>query len=389
MPAPSSVSRGLPVPVDAITRELAKLWRQGEGVMTRASMLNFVICCRGETALDRNTALMSELVQTHACRAIVLAAAPAMAAAPQVAAWVGAHCHISRAGAKQVCCEQITLLVRGDHGQLIPNLILSLLDSDLPFYLWWQPELPADPDPGLWTWVDRLFFDSATWADFGAGATRLQNLAAGGRPILCDLNWTRLLPFRFAMARLFAHPEHGRALADLTRAEITHAADAASTALLLAGWIATRLARVHRTTGSPPTFHASFTATPPPAAGTASPTRPIISCTLSGETLTCQFTAAPDGRSVRAVGTTAAGQTREEIVPGIASPKAAPPTPSGPPAARDRPDGSDAPDGTDGPDLLDLLDEELVSGSPHPAYREALAWAAMPLGERPLPLSRR
>src|SRR2546430_10427492 len=44
----------------------------------------------------------------------------------------------------------------------------SDLDSDLPFYLWWQEEFCEPMDPQLWAWVDRVIYDSQGWEDFSA-----------------------------------------------------------------------------------------------------------------------------------------------------------------------------------------------------------------------------
>ena len=73
-----------------------------------------------------------------------------------------------RAGAKQICCEQISFLFEGHSESRMANTLFANLDSDLPLYLWWQGEFPDPIDETLWAWVDRLIYDSQEWKDVRA-----------------------------------------------------------------------------------------------------------------------------------------------------------------------------------------------------------------------------
>ncbi len=233
---------GLPVEVAQIPRALKKLWEESDGAMTRASLINLAVYSAKPDALDRNTALMSEITQEHACRAIVIGARPS-AEQSRVSAWITAHCHVTKAGRKQVCSEQLTFLLEGDSTALLPNILYSHLDSDLPLHLWWQDEFPSEIEPQLWAWVDRLIFDSRAWPDFHAqmSLVRQAQEEAKQRVTLCDLNWARLLQWRVAVAQFFDHPLSRHHLARISRLEIDHAPGCRSTALLLAGWFARQL----------------------------------------------------------------------------------------------------------------------------------------------------
>ncbi len=238
----ANLSAGLPVEIGRIDRELKKLWEVDGGAATRASLVNFAIYCEGADRIAENTALISEFTKDHACRAILIALEPD-APERRVQAWISAHCHVSRAGAKQVCCEQISFLLEGHSKEMIPNIVFSHLDSDLPLYLWWRGDFSREIDAQLWTWVDRLIYDSQKWDDPRAQLTRLRNSLAEIKPrlILCDLNWTRLLHMRWAVAQLFDHPGN---LAELRRARsvrVVHAINHRTTAVLLLGWLAAQL----------------------------------------------------------------------------------------------------------------------------------------------------
>jgi glucose-6-phosphate dehydrogenase assembly protein OpcA len=238
----TTLTQGIPVEIGKIDRELKRLWQEGEGAATRASSMNFAVYCEGCEAMRENTDIISHITQDHACRAILICRDPETPGS-EVQACISAHCHLSRAGAKQICCEQISFYMGRDGLPLIPNIVFSHLDSDLPLVLWWRGELPVESEDQLWTWVDRLLFDSQTWA---RPADQFELLRANIEPAspritLCDLNWTRSLYMRQAVAQIFDHPEYLDELAGLDTVEISHAPGMRSTALLLAGWLGAQL----------------------------------------------------------------------------------------------------------------------------------------------------
>jgi len=238
----ANLTQGLPVEIGRIDRELKRLWQEGEGAATRASLINFAVYCEGAEAMRQTTGLIAQITRDHACRAILIGLDPDTAGA-DVQACISAHCHLSRAGAKQVCCEQISFLLGSDGLPLIPNIVFSHLDSDLPLVLWWRGELPAQSEEQLWTWVDRLLFDSQTWREPGDQFQLLRASIepASPRMTLCDLNWTRSLSLRQAVAQIFDQPECLEELGGLDAVEIVHAPGMGTTALLFAGWLAAQL----------------------------------------------------------------------------------------------------------------------------------------------------
>ncbi|MGI9086908.1 MAG: glucose-6-phosphate dehydrogenase assembly protein OpcA [Chthoniobacterales bacterium] len=233
---------GMPVEIGKIERELKKLWEQGGDGRSRASLINLAVYSEAPDSLAANTQLVAQITEDHACRAIVIAANP-RASADQVEAWISAHCHVSRAGSTQVCSEQISFALAGSFAKLLPNIVFSHLDSDLPFYFWWQGEFHDPMDPQLWTWVDRLIFDSQKWSDFDAQMRLIETAEteAKQRIVLCDLNWTRLVQFRLAIAQFFDPPAARRKLDQIARVEIDFAPEFRNTAVLLLGWMAAQL----------------------------------------------------------------------------------------------------------------------------------------------------
>jgi glucose-6-phosphate dehydrogenase assembly protein OpcA len=238
----TNLTQGLPVEIGKIDRALKKLWQDGEGSATRASLINFAVYCEGAETMSQTTEVISQITREHACRAILIGRDPDAESA-KVQAWILAHCHMSRAGAKQVCCEQITFLLGKDGLPLIPNIVFSHLDSDLPLILWWRGELPEKSEDQLWTWVDRLIYDSQTWAHVPSQFQLLRTSIepASPRMTLCDLNWTRSIYMRQAVAQIFDHPDFLPELGGLNSVEIVHAPGMRSTAVLLAGWLGAQL----------------------------------------------------------------------------------------------------------------------------------------------------
>jgi glucose-6-phosphate dehydrogenase assembly protein OpcA len=243
MPATAdSFAPGMPVEIGNIDCELKRLWRESGGEMTRASLMNLAVYSEAPNSLQQNTQSLFKITEDHACRAIIISADPA-ATENQVKAWISAHCHVSRAGSKQICSEQLSFRLEGPCSKLLPNIVFSHLDSDLPFYLWWQGEFHDPMDPQLWAWVDRVIYDSQSWSDFGAQMTRVETAQAEAkqRIVLCDLNWTRLVQIRLALAQFFDHSASQRCFKEIQRIQIDFGPGYRSTALLLTGWLAAQL----------------------------------------------------------------------------------------------------------------------------------------------------
>jgi glucose-6-phosphate dehydrogenase assembly protein OpcA len=243
MPAiAETYSLGLAVEISKIDQELKKLWQENQGAATRASLINLAVYSEDSGSLNKNTQLMANITENHACRAIVIEA-DCNSKESRVEAWISAHCHVSRAGSKQVCSEQISFLLKGGCTTLLPSIVFSHLDSDLPFYLWWQEEFREPMDPQLWAWVDRVIYDSQCWEDFGAQMRLVESAEqeANQRIVLCDLNWTRLDNVRFALAQFFDHPASHHHFAKIKTVRIDFAPGFRSTAVLFAGWLAAQL----------------------------------------------------------------------------------------------------------------------------------------------------
>src|SRR5205814_9836509 len=103
MPAAAETySLGAPVEIGKIEQELKKLWRDGEGAMTRASLMNIAVYSEEPGSLQNNTQLMARITENHAWRAVVVEA-DCGARNDHARAWDSAHCHELSVGSKPDC----------------------------------------------------------------------------------------------------------------------------------------------------------------------------------------------------------------------------------------------------------------------------------------------
>lgn len=241
-PSPAKFSPGIPVALGDVDRQLGLLWEHSDAGKVRASLVNLVIYSESPDAIAENTPLLSQIASDHAFRALLVQADP-QAKTSGVNAWITAHCHTRAAGQKEICSEQVTFTLDGSAAAHLPNIVFSHLDSDLPLYLWWQGELPHDPDPQFWRWADRLIVDSSSWKQPAAQFPVLHKIEGlgRGRCAIADLSWTRLFHLLYAVAQVFDIPAARSRIGQLQEVSITHAPAQRVTALELLGWIASRL----------------------------------------------------------------------------------------------------------------------------------------------------
>lgn len=234
---------GLPVEIGRIDRELGKLWEASDDTKMRASLINLAIYSEDPASVAPNTAIVAEVAGQHACRALLIFADPS-AAGSEARAWINAHCHVVGKGGRQICSEQITFQLDGEAAQALPNIVFSHLDSDLPLCFWWQGPFHEAWENELWSWVDRLIFDSATWKHPARQFGITREIAASvseNSLVLCDLNWTRLYNCRFALASIFDHAGAMACLPSIDSVRIVCAPGSRTTAVLLLGWLAAQL----------------------------------------------------------------------------------------------------------------------------------------------------
>ncbi len=241
----------------AIERRLRDLWKEAAGsgkaeetqAVMRAGMLNLVVFAPGEGAEQSVMHTISAITRDHPGRVVLLI--PVECGTPgdgAIETQVTMLCNSLCCG-RQVCGEQIVVRCGIEQLSYLPSLVRPLLEADLPRVLWWRSS-PAFGSPlfdQLAGTTGRVILDSALAP---AGCSGMINLGRHirGTPgtVFADLAWSRLEPWRTALAGIFDVEAHMEQIGRIERIEIAFdrghpSVDVSGPALLTAGWLATRL----------------------------------------------------------------------------------------------------------------------------------------------------
>jgi glucose-6-phosphate dehydrogenase assembly protein OpcA len=185
-----------------------------------------------ERWVDAATRTLAGLEERHPSRTILLFPRPG-AERDALDVDVDLRC-FAGGGGRAVCFEVVEVHLLGRRAAAPASVVAPLLISDLPVFLRWRGE-PAWNEPELEQLTgltDRLIVDSVEWADPDEGFARLPELFDA--VAVSDIAWARTEPWRLALAELWP---------DVADASTLRVAGPSSEALLLAGWLRSRLAR--------------------------------------------------------------------------------------------------------------------------------------------------
>src|SRR5829696_7521882 len=248
----AQVALGKGIDAAKLERELNAMWSEmsapegenGSAGVVRACVLNLVVYAEGPEERAEVDDLLSEVVERHPCRAIVLAAERG-AEEPSLDAFVSTRCQLSSRGSKRICGEQITIEAAGAAVDTASSAVAPLLVPDVPVFLWWK-DIPHYDDK-LFTrlagMADRVVIDSASFDRPHEDLRRLAGLLEGGRTRLSDLNWGRLTSWRALVAGFWDVADYRDSLARIERIVIEYdppdrsREEVAPKALLALGWL--------------------------------------------------------------------------------------------------------------------------------------------------------
>jgi glucose-6-phosphate dehydrogenase assembly protein OpcA len=258
--APQQIRVAATLDVQAVEHELGELWKQNtgetnveeDGAVMRARVLNLLVYVASEAALDEVNQVLGEITSAHPCRVIVMLA-ERDEADQDIEMFVSAHCLVQAGGDhKNLCGEQVTLKARGRFTVELPSAAVPLIVPDLPIFLWWRdaPRLHDQIFADLSRAADRVVIDSA---DFGRPYEDVLELVAllkrrrAEQAAISDLNWARLTSWRTFLASFYDVEDYRAALRSVNRVRIEYVPHSlapdviAPKALILAGWLASRL----------------------------------------------------------------------------------------------------------------------------------------------------
>lgn len=235
--------------VESIEDELKTAWGElaahAEETSTdaplRTSILTLVVVALGADDTKRARTTLHNLVRVLPSRAILLSI---HADAPDLQAHVSAHCAYSRGG--QASCYELIEIESNPHRlRAIPSIVTQLEIPDLPTFIWWTgaADIQSTEFSRLSDVAQRIIIDSArfnrpleTMRHYASFLGRTSPGLAG-----TDLTWGRLTTWRELLAQSFDMPAAHEVLANLQRVDMTFDPGYEADALLMAGWLTSRL----------------------------------------------------------------------------------------------------------------------------------------------------
>ena len=214
------------VAVDEIERRLDTLAdREAE---QRTSVLTHMVWAPPEwaRAVER---VMAGLGARVPSRTLILHPDP-KAGADRIDARIQHHC-LPEVG-ESICAEVVHLWLRGRTARVPGSVVVSLLLPDLPAFLRWRGKPPfGKPEfEELVEVADRLIVDSREWQGHPGSLRRIAEVF--DRITVSDLAWARTLRWRAGLADLWP---------DIKQARSLHVTGRKAEALLLGGWLRSRL----------------------------------------------------------------------------------------------------------------------------------------------------
>jgi glucose-6-phosphate dehydrogenase assembly protein OpcA len=250
----SDKARG--IDLAGLEKRLAAMWREAAGAddagqsgVTRVCVSNLIVQVPADSDRDALRELLDSVAEQTPSRVILLCAR--REAEDKLEAFVSSRCRVALKGRRQVCGEQVTIEAGGARVETAASAVEPLLVPDIPAFLWWK-DIPQADDKlfrRLVEMVDRVVIDSAAFDHPHADLRHVARLVETRSDVLriSDLNWGRLTAWRNLIAGFWDVPDYRAHLdaADSVVVEYAPAAESgeevAAQALLVAGWLASRL----------------------------------------------------------------------------------------------------------------------------------------------------
>ena len=223
-----------PDAIEAALRELLRERHAANQALAPARVLNMVVVVdrewKGEIA-NR----LERVGRYHASRTILCAVEAGRETLDAVAV---VSYDEPRNGGIGVMREQVEIDMGTEHLQALETIVDPIVMSDLPTVLW-SPHGHEEAAQVLRPIIDVTLLDSDDIPDLEAALERAQQELS--LAYVVDLAWLRTTPWRERLAASFDPPARRSALASLDGFVVRHQETSSASALLLAGWLASRL----------------------------------------------------------------------------------------------------------------------------------------------------
>ncbi|MEX2315094.1 MAG: glucose-6-phosphate dehydrogenase assembly protein OpcA [Thermomicrobiales bacterium] len=207
----------------------------------RTSILTLVVVARGQLEMRTAHAVLRELAEQLPSRAIVIEIGKP---GTQLDAVISANCRMVVAD-RATCYEVIEIRAPSDRLDALPSLLVPLELYDIPSFMWWVGDVDFSSSGfrRLSQSAERIIVDSSRFDEAPAALADFETFLQSGEASCTgtDLNWARSTSWRELIAQSFDHPLTHGLLNRVQRVEIGYDPSAEAQALLIAGWLATRL----------------------------------------------------------------------------------------------------------------------------------------------------
>jgi len=228
-----------PERIEAALRELLRVAHAEDGTLVPARVLNLVVIAdrewRGEV-INR----LERVGRSHPSRTILCTVRDG---SRTIDASATVHGEVPQGGARVgVLHESVELTVGPAHLGRIDTVIDPLLVTELPTVLW-SPHSFDEAVEAMLPVADVILIDTDDPVYFdgpGAGLARAAALAESNVTVV-DLAWLRTIAWRERLAGSFSDPSRMGMLDGLRRVYVRHHHGSIVSALLLVGWLGTRL----------------------------------------------------------------------------------------------------------------------------------------------------
>ncbi len=223
---------------DAIEEALRELLRERHAAneaLAPARVLNLVVIADAESK-DEVSQRLERVGRYHASRTI-------LCAVQEGREWLDARVAMSYetgedAGGLGLMREEVEIDIGPAHLARLESIVDPVVSSELPTMVW-SPDGHEEAVHELAEITDVLLLDSDDSPSAGEAFARALRLLR--KAYIVDLAWLRTTPWRERLASSFDPPRRRAALKEITGVAVRHRAGAAASALLLVGWLCSRL----------------------------------------------------------------------------------------------------------------------------------------------------
>ena len=221
------------VTVSEIERELSRLRAESDGELRLRTSVMTHMAWVPQRWVEAATETLAGLAERHPSRTLVLIP-DGCAREDELDARIELRRFPLEGTRRCVSTEVIELRLSGRRAKVPASIVNPLLIPDLPVFLRWRGEPPFDATEfdQLSRVADRLVIDSEEWDALPEAYGELA--AVFDRVAVSDIAWSRTLDWRRALAGLWP------GIAEIRRLRV---ASPPAEALLLAGWLRSRLRR--------------------------------------------------------------------------------------------------------------------------------------------------